>query len=235
MKRTIVILLLLLSPALVLRAQEDFEEDSVLVSGRVVNRMTGLPEAYTIVRLMQEGQLQAAAWCDSAGYFDDLLLPVGGYRLEVQVRGVTLYQADLLLRQDADLSIAVITDSIRLVKLREVRVTALRHKLGPLQIASKKDTRLWDFSYRDSPWEIKRDGNAAVAEPVAMHRLYGDFICEGQSGCCRPSKYYYMFFMQSYGLEVSSYNSEMKNELLRYGRILDVKYPAPADTAEVKE
>ena len=134
-----------------------------------------------------------------------------------------------MLNDNAALHVAIITDSIIFRNLQTVEVTALKHLLGPLQIVSKKDTRLWDFCYRGTPWELERDGNAAVATPNTLHPLYGDNPCsEGEMGCCRPSKYY----SQSFGLEVSSFNSAMKNELLREGRIRDVLYPAPADTTK---
>lgn len=226
MKRTIAILLLLLSSAA--WAQEEvFEPDSVLVSGSVVNRMSGRPEPYTVVRLLQGDTVRVTAPCDSAGLFDAILVPEGRYLLEVQVHGRTLYQSDLVLQQDVDLSIGVITDTIRLVNLREVYVTGLRSELKSLLITSKEDPRLWDFCYRGSPWEIPRDGNAAVATPATLHPLYGDNPCsEGGSSCIRYVTKAKKFYNQSYGLTVNPYNSPMKNELLSEGRILDTHVPA---------
>ena len=157
------------------------------------------------------------------------LLPAGAYTLSVALRGQQVYRSDLVLNDNAALHVAIITDSIIFRNLQTVEVTALKHLLGPLQIVSKKDTRLWDFCYRGTPWELEPDGNAAVATPNTLHPLYGDNPCsEGEMGCCRPNKYY----SQSFGLEVSSLNSVMKNELLREGRIRDVLYPAPADTTK---
>ncbi|MBQ8703305.1 MAG: hypothetical protein IJ524_02890 [Bacteroidales bacterium] len=225
MKRTIVIMLLLLS-ALAAQAQEEFEEDSVLISGTVVNRMTGQPEPYTIVRLMQAGALRAAAWCDSTGSFGDLLLPVGGYLLEVQVQGVTLYQADLLLQQDANLSIGVITDTLRMVDLREVRVTALRHLLGSRYIASPDDVRLWNMLYRNG------GGSHEAAVAISPDMQPEMDILDLENGVVRtllpirtPAKAH-KYFTRNAGLKVDATNSDMKNDLLQNGRIRDTKVPA---------
>lgn len=217
-----------------LAAQEAVEPDSVIVMGTVVNQMTGLPEPYSMVRLLQDTQVVAAVPCDDEGWFGIRALPAGSYLLEVQTHGMTLYQADLVLQENAELYIGVITDSVRLVNLREVNIMALRHMLGPLQIASKKDFRLWDFSYRDG--DFPRDGNAAVCAPATLHPLFGDSPCEDGTGCkrCKPSKYFVKFYMQSYGLQVSSYNSAMKNELLSEGRIRDTKRYVQDDTTQAK-
>ena len=224
---SLVLLLLLLSP-FTLPAQDDTL--FVMVQGTVQNQISGLPEPYSVVRLLQADSVYATAPCDSEGWFGLRALPAGSYLLEVQVRGLTLYQADLVLQLNAELNIGVITDSLRLVTLGEVKVIALRHMLGALQISSKKDPRLWDFSYRSG--DFPRDGNAAVCAPAALHPLYGDSPFGDGTGCsrCQPSKYFVKYYMQSYGLSVSAYNSDMKNELLRDGRILDTKRPAPSDS-----
>ena len=208
--------------------------DSVMVMGTVVNQMNGQPEPFSLVRLLHDTVVVATAACDEEGWFGIQALPAGSYLLEVQVRGLTLYQTDLVLQENASLNIGVITDSLRLVTLSEVKVIALRHMLGPLQIASKKDFRLWDFSYRSG--DFPRDGNASVCAPATLHPLFGDGPYEGSGDCgrCKPSKYFVKFYMQSYGLAVSSYNSAMKNELLQHGRILDTYRRAPADTTQPK-
>ena len=232
MKRNslIVLCLLPLLGSAHLRAQQ--APDSVIVMGTVVNQLSGRPEPFSVVRLLQDTVVMATAPCDEEGWFGIRALPAGRYLLEVQTRGLTLYQADLVLQENASLNIGVITDSLRLVNLNEVKVVALRHLLGPLQIASKKDFRLWDFSSRSG--DFPRDGNAAVCAPAALHPLFGDGPCEGSGDCsrCKPSKHFVKYYMQSYGLNVSPDNSAMKNELLRDGRIRDVKYPAPADSAK---
>ena len=232
MKRNSLIVfgLLLLLGGSHLRAQQ--APDSVIVMGSVVNQMSGRPEPFSVVRLLQDTVVVATAPCDEEGWFGIHALPAGRYLLEVQTRGLTLYQADLVLQENASLNIGVITDSLRLVNLSEVKVVALRHLLGGQLITSKKDFRLWDFSYRSG--DFPRDGNASVCAPATLHPLFGDSPCEGSGdgGRCKPSKYFVKYYMQSYGLSVSSYNSAMKNELLSEGRIRDVKYPAPADSTK---
>lgn len=230
MKRNSLLLSLMLLLCIVpLRAQESSATDSVIVMGTVVDHLTNVPQPYSLLYFIRGADTAATACCDEEGYFATDLLPAGAYTLSVALRGQQVYRSDLVLNDNAALHVAIITDSIIFRNLQTVEVTALKHLLGPLQIVSKKDTRLWDFCYRGTPWELERDGNAAVATPNTLHPLYGDNPCsEGEMGCCRPSKYY----SQSFGLEVSSFNSAMKNELLREGRIRDVLYPAPADTTK---
>lgn len=219
-------LLLCIAP---LRAQESSATDSVIVMGTVVDHLTGVPQPYCRLHFIQGADTAATLLCDNEGFFLSEGLSTGSYTLSVTLRGQQVYKSDLVLNDNAALHVAIITDSIIFRNLQSVEVTALKHLLGPLQIVSKKDTRLWDFCYRGTPWELERDGNAAVATPTTLHPLYGDNPCsEGEMGCCRPNKYY----SQSFGLEVSSLNSAMKNELLREGRIRDVLYPAPADTTK---
>lgn len=230
MKRNSLLLSLMLLLCIVpLRAQESSATDSVIVMGTVVDHLTNVPQPYSLLYFIRGADTAATVCCDEEGYFATDLLPAGAYTLSVALRGQQVYRSDLVLNDNAALHVAIITDSIIFRNLQTVEVTALKHLLGPLQIVSKKDTRLWDFCYRGTPWELERDGNAAVATPNTLHPLYGDNPCsEGEMGCCRPNKYY----SQSFGLEVSSLNSVMKNELLREGRIRDVLYPAPADTTK---
>ncbi len=214
-------------------AQEPTAPESVVVMGTVVDHLTNEPQPYSLLHFIHGVDTAATVRSDLEGYFATDPLPAGAYSLSVTLRGQQVYRSDLVLNDNAALHIAIITDSIVFRSLQPVEVTALKHLLGPLLIATKKDTRLWDFCYRGSPWELKRDGNAAVATPTTLHPLYGDNPCS-EGGCSRyvakASKYY----SQSFGLEVSPLNSAMKNELLREGRIRDVLYPAPADTTKSK-
>lgn len=131
-------------------AQED-EPDSVVVLGRVVNRLSGQPEPFCRVHFLQGGDTVTTAFCDDEGYFSVERLPVGTYGLSVSLRGMTLYQSDLVLGDNAMLSLSVITDSFQLRNLREVEIVAPKHLLtgsGQL-ITSPDDDRLWDFMYCD--------------------------------------------------------------------------------------
>ena len=222
MKRTILLLTILLAAAAAW-GQDDVEADSVLVSGAVVNRMSGRPEPYSVVRLLQQGALRASASCDSTGAFAAMLVPEGSYLLEVQVRGITLYQSDLVLMQNVDLSIGVITDTLRMVNLREVRVTALRHLLGSQYIFSPDDTRLWNMHRRHGGG----DHSAAVAISPDMVPEWDEL--DAQGGVVRAllplgvPRGAYKYHLRNAGLKADATNSDMKNDLILNGRIRDAK------------
>ena len=211
-------------------AQEPVAPDSVVVMGTVVNRMSGEPEPFSVVHLLQGDTLVASAPCDEEGWFGIRAVPVGSYLLEVQVRGLTLYQSDLVLQENAMLNIGVITDSIRLVNLHEVQITTLRHLLGQQLISSTHDIRLWNLLYRKGGG----DHNAAVSISPDMTPEWDEL--DEANGVLRlllpvgvPGKAY-KYYLSDYGLTESPDNSAMKNELLREGRIFDTKRRAPAAT-----
>lgn len=223
-------MLLMLLPPAALRAQEEADTLFVMVQGTVVNQISGRPEPYSVVRLLQADSVRATAPCDSDGWFGFRAIPAGSYVLEVQVRGLTFYQADLVLRQNVELNIGVITDSIRLRVLREVQVYALKHMVGSLLISSHDDMRLWNLTYRkgggdhsaavsispdmEPEWDVLDDANEVL-------RLLLPLGIPGKA---------FKYYLTDYGLKESAHNSAMKNELLREGRILDAKRPAPRDS-----
>lgn len=135
---------------LLTHAQEDMSSDSVIVMGSVVNRLSGAPEPFCIVHFLQGKDTAATAFCDNEGIFSLDGLAVGSYGLSVTLRGMTLYQADLVLNDNAMLYISVITDSFQFRTLREVAIIAPKHQLaeqGQL-ITHYDDPRLWDFMSR---------------------------------------------------------------------------------------
>ncbi len=136
-------------------AQEAVLADSVVVMGRVVNRLSGEVEPYCRVSFLQGMDTMATVVSDAAGEFGTAPMPAGSYGLSVSLRGMTLYRADLVLNSNAELYISVITDSFQLRTLREVEITAPGHVLSEqrLLIEDPDDPRLWDFNYRGSiPW-----------------------------------------------------------------------------------
>ena len=131
--------------------QAAVDTGSVLVLGSVVNRLSGEPEPYCTVQFLRGTDTAATVLCDGEGLFELDGLPTGSYGLSVTLRGVTLYQADLVLNDNALLYISVITDSFQLRTLREVEIMAPKHQLaeqGQL-ITHYDDPRLWDFMYCD--------------------------------------------------------------------------------------
>lgn len=147
MRKLFLLLSLLFSGAMAAVAQS--EADSVLVMGEVVDRLSERPLPLGYVHFLGVGgDTVASAVTDTGGFFDAVRLPVGTYALVVQVKGLTLYRADLVLGSNADLHISVITDSFQLRNLREVFIVAPKHLLGNQLITSYNDPHLWDFSYR---------------------------------------------------------------------------------------
>lgn len=144
---------------LTLQAQE--ETDSVMLTGVVVNHHTGRVYGNCLMWFMQEGERVAEVATESDGSFATGMLPVGRYELHVKLKGLMFHQADLVLKDNAYLRVAV--DTIKLVTLKAITVVAAKHMLGKLQIASRHDTRLWGFTAG------YRDGNANVALPPDAH------------------------------------------------------------------
>jgi hypothetical protein len=154
-KNRLLVFILLVLICTVARAQETEAADSVVVMGRVVNRLSGEVEPYCRVSFLQGMDTMATVVSDAAGEFGTAPMPAGSYGLSVSLRGMTLYRADLVLNSNAELYISVITDSFQLRTLREVEITAPGHVLAEqgLLIEDPDDPRLWDFTYCDwCPW-----------------------------------------------------------------------------------
>lgn len=182
--------------------------DSVVVLGRVVNRLSGEAEPYCQVSFLQGADTMTVVVSDAAGEFGTDPMPAGSYGLCVTLKGMTLYRADLVLNSNAELYISVITDSFYFRQLQPVEVTAQKSKLGYLLISSPDDVRLWDLN-----GNMEGDASSKRSvDPNNPENLIGATL---------------MFF--SPGLDVSWKNSTMKNEILLYGRILDTKRRALAD------
>ena len=149
-KNRLLVFILLVLICTVARAQETEAADSVVVMGRVVNRLSGEVEPYCRVSFLHGMDTMATVVSDAAGEFGTNPMPAGSYGLSVSLRGMTLYRADLVLNSNAELYISVITDSFQLRILREVAIVAPKHQLaeqGQL-ITHHDDPRLWDFNYR---------------------------------------------------------------------------------------
>ena len=204
----IVLSLLLLLLAGPLCAQEPDMPDSVFVTGTVVDHLTGEPQPYSIVQLLRGTDTAATAMCDEEGDFATDRVPAGAYTLNVILDGRHVYQMDMVLGDNASLNIAVITDTFSIRTLRPAEVKAIKRMLGTLLISSVDDTRLWDFS-----------GQMDFSDRSASNDLSGG-IKRTSSTLCHP------------GLKYHPFNSSMKNDIILYGRILDTRRPAPADTTK---
>jgi hypothetical protein len=137
------------------------EVDSVMLAGKVVNHHSHRIYPNCYMRFVQEGRTVAETTTDAEGGFVVAALPVGRVELHVRLKGLLFHQADLDLRENAYLTVAV--DTIKLVTLKAITVVATKHMLGSMQITSIHDRRLWGFNggYRDA--------NAVVAMPPDAH------------------------------------------------------------------
>lgn len=181
MKRTAALTFCLLMALEMTQAQEPPIADSVNVTGTVVNFYSGKPEPLCVVKLLRDGLLVAGTVCDLDGHYRLGPLPVDTYTLNVSLNGMMLTHAELSLTENADLSIAVISDtSHQVINLREVRITSNRYVDNKLYgqgmlITNPQDPRLWDFSYRDgTQGSAPRDASASVAMPSDLHPMFGD-------------------------------------------------------------
>ncbi len=216
-------------------AQEEATTDSVIVMGVVVDHLTNEPQPYSLLHFIRNADT-ATVRCDEEGYFVSKQ-QVGDYTLSVTLEGKQVYQADLVLNDNAALHIAVITDSFSFRRLAPVEVLALKHLLGTQLIDSPSDIRLWNMTYRKGGG----DHSSSVSISPDMEPEWDELDDDEEHGVLRlllplgiPGKAY-KYYLSSFGLNVSPYNSEMKNELLSIGRILDTKRPAPADTTQRKQ
>ena len=183
------------------------------VTGVVINGVDANPLPLCIVKFLQSGECKASGISDCAGEYSLPGLPPGSYDILVTQFGDTLmHYKGLTLSRDTWVRSVVMPpgDNGRddwlpqrvagMVNLPMVRVTAQRNLLARmgLLITSPDDSRLWNFSGR-------MDGDHSANRS-------GDF--EFGTALCHP------------GFEVHPLGSAMKNELILYGRILDVYHPA---------
>ena len=180
--------------------------DSVFVTGTVVDHLTGAPQSSCTVHLLRGTDTAATALCDEEGDFATGLMPAGAYTLNVVLNGRHVYQMDLVLGDNASLNIAVITDTFSFRTLRPVEVTAKKSMLGSLQITSVDDSRLWNFS-----GQMDFNDRSASLDLSGGNKISATMLCHP-------------------GMDYNPFNSPMKNDIILYGRILDVKRHASADT-----
>ena len=152
---------LMLLPCKEAVAQTVDEGDSVMLTGVVVNHHTSMPYPYCLMHFVQEGKTVAEVVTEADGTFSTGMLPTGSYELHLKLKGLLFHQADLVLNDNAYLTVAV--DTIKLVTLKAITVVAAKHMLGSLQVTSRYDKRLWGFTAG------YRDANASVAMPPDAH------------------------------------------------------------------
>jgi len=208
MKRNSLLCLMLLLCVAPLAAQQPSATDRVTVMGAVVDHLTNEPQPYCLLQFIH-GTDTVAVRCDEEGFFVSDRMSVGAYTLTAILKGKQVYRADLVLNDNAALHIAVITDTFTLRNLQTVDVKAIRRHPGTLLITSNDDTRMWNLS-----GQMDYDDRSASKDLSGNPNNFG--------------------LLTHPGLEVHPLGSNMKNELLLYGRILDTKRVAPADTTKGK-
>ena len=199
-------LLLCVAP---LAAQQPSATDRVTVMGAVVDHLTNEPQPYCLLQFIH-GTDTVAVRCDEEGFFVSDRMSVGAYTLTAILKGKQVYRADLVLNDNAALHIAVITDSFTFRNLQTVDVQARKRQPGTQLITSYDDSRMWNLS-----------GQMDYDDRSASQDLSGNPNNFGLLG--HP------------GLEYHPLGSSMKNDLIIYGRILDTKHVAPADTTSKRK
>lgn len=137
------------------------EADSVTLTGIVKNLHSGKPQPNCILSLRQNDTVVATALTDEGGEFALPPIPAGSYTLFVKLHGLSFYQSDMDLGRSADLNISL--DTVRVMQLKTVVVTAMKHMLGSMQITSAHDKRLWGLNAGF------RDANASIAFAPDAH------------------------------------------------------------------
>lgn len=143
------------------QAQVTDEGDSVMLTGVVMNLHTSKPYPFCKMHFVQEGKTVAEVTTEADGSFATGMLPTGKYELHLKLKGIMFHQADLVLNDNAHLTVSV--DTIKLITLKAITVVAAKHMLGSLQITSRHDNRLWGFTAG------YRNANAVVAMPPDAH------------------------------------------------------------------
>lgn len=209
MKRNSLLCLMLLLCVAPLAAQQPSATDRVTVMGAVVDHLTNEPQPYCLLQFIH-GTDTVAVRCDEEGFFVSDRMSVGAYTLTAILKGKQVYRADLVLNDNAALHIAVITDSFTFRNLQTVDVQARKRQPGTQLITSYDDSRMWNLS-----------GQMDYDDRSASQDLSGNPNNFGLLG--HP------------GLEYHPLGSSMKNDLIIYGRILDTKHVAPADTTSKRK
>lgn len=135
--------ILLFSMAVVATVTMAAQVDSVMVFGSVTNFHMGTPMPACTIHLIQGEDTLFTSMSDAEGFFFIKGVPTGSYNLTVE-REFSLYMANLVLAENAELSISV--DTVRHVDLMPVRVTSPKHQLGNALITTPDNPRLWNFS-----------------------------------------------------------------------------------------
>lgn len=157
MKR-ILLTLAALAAAATLAAQTD----SVMVFGSVTNYHMGSPMPGCTIHLVQGEDTVFTTISDADGYFFLRGVPAGSYTLSVE-REFSMYLANLVLAENAELTIAV--DTIQHVNLQPVQVTSYRHLLGEQLISSSDDPRLHNMNGKMD------GGEASIQDPGRLSRM----------------------------------------------------------------
>lgn len=193
--------------------------DSLMVIGTVINGADSNVLPLCKVHLLLNGKTMASAITDNDGYYMMNHVPVGDYTFLVTQFGDTLMMYKGLTISRSTLVKSVIQPPTGgfsslptlpvdgMIQLNTIFVSARRNLLYNmgLLITSPNDPRLWNFSGR-------------------MEYPGGANDC---GGCCKRSTRLF-----HPGLDYHPLNSDMKNDIILHGRILD--YACDSTTAKYK-
>ena len=163
----IVALMMALAAAPTLWAQDEEVPDSVLVMGTVRNFNQWTPMQDCTVQLKQDGNIVASTVSEEDGSFAFSPVPSGVYSLHVS-REFSFYRADLVLADNAELSIAV--DTIKHLALQPVDIFGTRSIWYDIKIEDPDDSRLWNLSGQmEGPYLDASVGDPGSSNPFIAY------------------------------------------------------------------
>ncbi|MCR5589679.1 MAG: hypothetical protein K6F72_08685 [Bacteroidales bacterium] len=201
--------------AALLFASYALAQDHVKVTGTVINGADGNPLPFCYVHLLQDGRSKVYAVTDYAGNFNIPVAQTGSFDfLVVQFGDTLMHYKGLTLSRDTWVRSVVMPPSEEELSNVPYYDAGNYRYLKPVLVVGRHNL-LYDMGLL-----ITSPNDPRLGIRSASKNLSTEHPIETTLLLYHP------------GFEVSSLGSTMKNELILYGRILDVYIPAPTESKE---
>lgn len=205
--------------AALLFASYALAQDHVKVTGTVINGADGNPLPFCYVHLLQDGRSKVYAVTDYAGNFNIPVTQTGSFDfLVVQFGDTLMHYKGLTLSRDTWVRSVVMPPSEEELSNVPYYDAGNYRYLKPVLVVGRHNL-LYDMGLL-----ITSPNDPRLGIRSASQDLSGRCLTRCSRGC--------KFLLYQPGFKVSPLGSTMKNELLLYGRILDVYIPAPTESKE---